>query len=305
MLIESGSQSTTGSSGLVKGLYTEVQNLYKTLSILTRGTETLSTDTNRISMELLGLNNLIETVYNDMNELKKSNGKEESSISAIKLSQETTLQELSNIKQKVEEKELASSDGTFIWIITQVMNKMADAQSDRQPSILSPPFYSSPVGYKMRARLYLNGDGNAKRTHISLFFVIMKGEHDAILTWPFDYKVTFCLLDQSGQNQHISDSFRPDTKSNSFQRPRSEMNIASGIPKFYPLPIIQQNNNSYVRDDTMFIKVMVDFANMPKTMLPYTLSLNPGLPDYIQQSLIIAEAKKRENVTASIVTRTE
>src|SRR5690349_23642973 len=84
---------------------------------------------------------------------------------------------------------------------------LADAQSERQTSIYSPPFYSSPTGYKMRARLYLYGDGNARRTHMSLFFVLMRGPNDAILKFPFNYKVTFCLYDQTPQLRHIIDSF--------------------------------------------------------------------------------------------------
>ena len=145
----------------------------------------------------------------------------------------------------------------------------------------------------MRARLYLHGDGNARRTHMSLFFVLMRGPNDAVLKFPFNYKVTFCLYDQTPQQRHIIDSFRPDIKSNSFQRPRSEMNIASGIPKFFPLAMIQQDGNPYVRDDTMFIKVMVDFGDMPKTLLPYALSLNPGLPMHIQQLFIKQETDRR------------
>jgi hypothetical protein len=168
-----------------------------------------------------------------------------------------------------------------------------DAQSERQTFIYSPPFYSSPTGYKMRARLYLHGDGNARRTHMSLFFVLMRGRNDPILKFPFNYKVTFCLYDQTPQLRHIIDSFRPDIKSNSFQRPRSEMNIASGIPKFFPLAMIQQEGNPYVRDDVMFIKVMVDFGDMPKTLLPYALSLNPGLPMHVQQAMIKQEAERR------------
>ena len=145
----------------------------------------------------------------------------------------------------------------------------------------------------MRARLYLHGDGNARRTHMSLFFVLMRGPNDAVLKFPFNYKVTFCLYDQTPQQRHIIDSFRPDIKSNSFQRPRSEMNIASGIPKFFPLKIIQQDGNPYVRDDTMFIKVMVDFDDIPATLLPYALSLNPGLPNHEKQRLIQEEMNKR------------
>ncbi|CAF1518816.1 unnamed protein product [Rotaria sordida] len=71
------------------------------------------------------------------------------------------------------------------------------------------------------------------------------------------------------------------------------MNIASGIPKFFPLTMIQQEGNPYVRDDTMFIKVMVDFGDMPKTLLPYALSLNPGLPMHIQQLMIKQEIERR------------
>jgi hypothetical protein len=179
-----------------------------------------------------------------------------------------------------------------------------DAQSERQTSIYSPPFYSSPTGYKMRARLYLHGDGNARRTHMSLFIVPMRGPNDAILKFPFNYKVTFCLYDQNPQLRHIIDSFRPDIKSNSFERPRSEMNIASGIPKFFPLAMIQQEGNPYVRDDTMFIKVMVDFGDMPKTLLPYALSLNPGLPMHTQQMMIKQEAERRASQQQSQQTPT-
>ncbi|CAF5046117.1 unnamed protein product [Rotaria sp. Silwood1] len=121
----------------------------------------------------------------------------------------------------------------------------------------------------------------------------MRGDYDAILPFPFSYKVTFCLFNHTPQQRHIIDSFRPNTKSNSFQRPRSDMNIASGIPKFVPLSIIQQDNNPYVRDDTMFIKTIVDFGEISKSLLPYTLNLNPGLPLLIQQETIKRELERR------------
>ncbi|CAF3018948.1 unnamed protein product [Rotaria sp. Silwood2] len=174
-----------------------------------------------------------------------------------------------------------------------------DTQSERQNSIYSPLFYSSPTGYKMRGRLYFNGDGNARRTHMSLFFVLMRSEYDAILKFPFNFKVTLCLYDQTSAQKHIIDSFRPDIKSNSFQRPRSEMNIASGILKFCPLVMIESDGNPYVRDDTIFIKIMVDFSDIPKTLLPYTLGLNPGLSINIQQTMIKQEAERRAQTDES------
>jgi hypothetical protein len=132
----------------------------------------------------------------------------------------------------------------------------------------------------------------------------MRGDYDSILVFPFNFKVTFCLFDQTANQRHIIDSFRPDPKSNSFQRPRSDMNIASGIPKFCPLTMIQQDNNSYVRDDTMIIKVIVDFGNMPKTILPFTLGINPGLPITIQHDLIKREVEKRAQADVSNTSQT-
>jgi len=49
-------------------------------------------------------------------------------------------------------------------------------------------------GYKMCIRAYLNGDGSGYKTHLSLFFVVMKGEYDALLKWPFDCKVSMILV---------------------------------------------------------------------------------------------------------------
>ncbi|CAF3414169.1 unnamed protein product, partial [Rotaria sp. Silwood2] len=69
--------------------------------------------------------------------------------------------------------------------------------------------------------------------------------------------------------------------------------IASGIPKFFPLAMIQQEGNPYVRDDTMFIKVMIDFGDVLKPLLPYALSLNPGLPTNVQQLMIKQEIERR------------
>jgi hypothetical protein len=51
---------------------------------------------------------------------------------------------------------------------------LADALSERQTSMYSPPFYSSPTGYKMCARLYLQDDGNAQHTHLFVFCINAK-----------------------------------------------------------------------------------------------------------------------------------
>ncbi|CAF1469762.1 unnamed protein product, partial [Didymodactylos carnosus] len=259
---------------------------YETLTALTADIQTLSEDSIRLNIELLSHKNVLGLFHNGTNQLKQSIVEIDSYSRGISWNQEMLQQEISSVKQNVEDLQSISYDGTLTWKISNVSEKMADAESERQTSIYSPHFYSSPTGYKMCIRLYLHGDDNARHTHMSLLFLLMRGKFDAILRWPFNFKVTFCLFDQSGQQKHIIDSFRPDIKSNSFQRPKSEINIASGIPKFFPLPMILQDNNGYIRDDTMYIKCLIDFGDISKIILPYALSLNPALPHHVQRNII-------------------
>ena len=94
---------------------------------------------------------------------------------------------------------------------------------------------------------------------MSVFFAVMRGEYDATLRWPFRQKVTIMLLDQDNV-EHVIDAFRPDPSSSSFQRPRRESNIASGCPLFCSLTRL--NNHAYVREDTMFLRIIVDTSDI-------------------------------------------
>ena len=96
---------------------------------------------------------------------------------------------------------------------------------------------------------------------LSLFFVVMRGEYDALLPWPFQQKVTLVLMDQT-YGRHVSDTFRPDPTSSSFRKPRNEMNIASGCPLFVSLATL--DSGCYIKDDTMFVKVVVDTSDVAR-----------------------------------------
>ena len=111
----------------------------------------------------------------------------------------------------------------------------------------------------MCARLYLNGDGIGKGSHVSLFFVLMKGPYDPILPWPFTHRVTMQLLDQSGQGNHVQEKFKADPNSSSFQQPRSEMNVATGCPRFISLNELERRKGVFMKDDTMFIRINVEW----------------------------------------------
>jgi TNF receptor-associated factor 2 len=262
---------------------------------LTKEVNQLTDQSIKLNDEFNQLQKRVNTVAQELNNCHISMNERTSIKQSIQPNQEKLQKDLEQLQQTCQENQNISTDGTLTWRITRVSEKMADAQSERQTSIYSPIFYSSPTGYKMRARLFLFGDGNARRTHMSLFFLLMKGDYDAILKWPFHYKVTFCLLDQTGNNRHIIDSFHPDVKSNSFQRPKENANIASGIPKFFPLPMLLQDDNAYVREDTLYIKIIIALNDTPKALLPFMLTLNPALPNFVQENMINQEAIKRQS----------
>ncbi|XP_030142495.4 TNF receptor-associated factor 1 isoform X1 [Taeniopygia guttata] len=164
---------------------------------------------------------------------------------------------LSSLHKSLLFSEQASYDGIFLWKITEVARKLQDSVTGRTVSLYSPAFYTAKYGYKVCLRVYLNGDGTGKGTHMSLFFVVMKGDYDALLPWPFRHKVTFMLLDQNNR-EHIIDAFRPDLTSASFQRPVNDMNVASGCPMFLPLAKLQSPKHGYVREDTLFLKCIIE-----------------------------------------------
>ncbi len=66
--------------------------------------------------------------------------------------------------------------------------------------IMSPPFYSHPKGYKICLQIYPNGFQNGVNTYMSLFVVILRGEFDDTLQWPFTGRVTIDMY--SNKSKH-------------------------------------------------------------------------------------------------------
>ena len=154
-----------------------------------------------------------------------------------------------------------SYHGDMIWRIPNFSQRQEDAKSGKFTSIYSLPFYTHRYGYKMCLRLYPFGDGAGRGTHLSLFIVVMKGDFDEILEWPFKHKVTFQLVNQNG-GKDIVDAFRADPQSSSFRKPISDMNIATGCPKFAPLDDLQKHG--FISGDLLFVRAKVEPFNGSK-----------------------------------------
>ena len=171
--------------------------------------------------------------------------------------------QLSEQDMQIQMLEATSYNGAYIWKIDHYSRRFQEAACGKTLSIYSPPFYVGRFGYKVCARMYPNGDGIGKGTHMSMFFVIMRGEYDALLPWPFVQKVHFRLIDQD-RIRDTYDVFRPEPHSSSFKRPTSDMNIASGCPTFISQSELGQGG--FIRNDTMFVKITVDMTGLQGEM---------------------------------------
>ncbi len=150
--------------------------------------------------------------------------------------------------------------GVYVWKLVDYKKKKSDAMNGVNTVIHSPGFYSSYYGYKLCIRLNLNGIETAVNTHISLFIHFMQGENDNILHWPFKGKITLTFIDQQRDcefRRHISETLSAQSHLAAFQKPTSHRNHKGfGYMEFAPIDLIE--SNTFIKDDTMIIKVEVN-----------------------------------------------
>ena len=227
--------------------------------------QNLKAETNQMATQLEGVNTAVTSAKTELLDkpsidlIKQVESKVlelETILNAIGAARNSDLKRVSELERHLQ---TPLHHGTMIWCIPDVHRRIQDAKIGSITSIYSRPFYTGRNGYKMCIRAYLNGDGSGEGTHLSIFFVLMKGKYDPLLQWPFDHKISLILVDQD-RKKDLVQTFRPDVQSSSFQRPRTDMNVASGCPKFADLSIL--DNTSYVKDNVMYIKAIVDTSRI-------------------------------------------
>ncbi|XP_066568856.1 TNF receptor-associated factor 1 isoform X2 [Amia ocellicauda] len=148
-----------------------------------------------------------------------------------------------------------AQNGVFIWRIPQICNRIQEAIDDTMPCLDSEAFYTETYGYKMKVRLYLNGDEQAKGNHLSLYLILLKGDFDSLLQWPFSETIRISVLNHSNLEDSMVHSLVPNhSLLNSFQRPSESGNAAFGVSQFAPLDEFYSRLTQFVHNDTLFVK---------------------------------------------------
>jgi len=154
--------------------------------------------------------------------------------------------------------EVHSYNGELVWIISDVSQKWAEARGNPDSFLASPPFYTSRSGYKARVHLYLNGHGREWGAKMSFYFVLMKGEYDKILQWPFSRHIEFKLMGQGvNTGNDLVVHLQPHPQDASFARPVQGMNVVQEGAAHFPFPLEILRNEVFVDEDTMFVKVVM------------------------------------------------
>lgn len=154
--------------------------------------------------------------------------------------------------------ELRNESSKFVWKISGFSNILEDAKDGIEDEIYSKPFFTGKTGYKLSVCIQPDGDQTQRNRYLSVFIRFMKGHYDAILSWPFPYKVTFTLIDQqddSTKRQNVVQSLVTD---NFIGRPTSDVASwcdSEGIVRFVSHKILMTRR--YIVDDTLFLQVEI------------------------------------------------
>jgi len=151
---------------------------------------------------------------------------------------------------------------TFIWKIERFSEVLRQAKAGEKNRIGSTPFYTDRTesyGYKLRVWIYPNGDRVKVNTHLSVYIVVMEGEYDAILPWPFNKRVKLTLIDQQEdpvERENVTMHLTAGNYPESFVRPRkNNTSIGRGSPEFVSHDKL--HSRRYIVDDTLFLQVEV------------------------------------------------
>ena len=120
-------EATTTSASLATDHCDDEINCVKgTLNILTDGIETLQEEVQQISNQTLQQSQLVETSDQNIVTLKSSVEESNATLDAQKTNCDVLYQNILALKQEVEESQYTSYDGTLVWRITNVQERMGN-----------------------------------------------------------------------------------------------------------------------------------------------------------------------------------
>jgi chromosome segregation ATPase len=102
----------------------QLQEVYETCNLVSGGVETLNDDLQRLATESAHYQNTLNPLTQDLSILKISIQEQNAFLDGIKTNQDLLQQEIASTEQKMNDMKTSSYEGTLIWKVTDVQEKM-------------------------------------------------------------------------------------------------------------------------------------------------------------------------------------
>ena len=150
------------------------------------------------------------------------------------------------------------------WRISDIEKILVQARQKSSTVLESSPFYSANHGYKLKLYVYPNGDITNKHNYLSVFLVLMEGEYDSLLPWPFHQRITFILVDQlersAEEKKNIVMELTTDPTRSSCAKPSGKVVKPSiGFTRFVTHKNLKTRR--YIVNDSLLLQVEVHPPN--------------------------------------------
>ena len=150
------------------------------------------------------------------------------------------------------------------WRISDIEKILVQARQKSSTVLESSPFYSANHGYKLKLYVYPNGDITRKHNYLSVFLVLMEGEYDSLLPWPFHQRITFILVDQlersAEEKKNIVMELTTDPTRSSCAKPSGKVVKPSiGFTRFVTHKNLKTRR--YIVNDSLLLQVEVHPPN--------------------------------------------
>ena len=122
----------------------------------------------------------------------------------------------------------------------------------------SPPFTTSPQGFRFCLKVCANGDSSGKGSHLSIYAHIMKGQHDDHLQWPFTGTIIIELLNWLEDKYHYKKTLSIDTNMNLVRVTKGEYGNGRGYHQSISQSFLNSStvtNPQYLYQDCIRVRV--------------------------------------------------
>ena len=154
--------------------------------------------------------------------------------------------------------ERTSSPDNSAPIIAQFTVSEFSKREEFNNMYFSEPFTTSPQGYKFSMKVIANGYNTGKGSNVTISAIIMKGQHDDHLEWPFTGTIIIEVLNWIEDKRHHKQVYSIDPNDKLVRVTEGEYGKDFGFYKFIShasLPFNSSTNTEYLKYDCICVRV--------------------------------------------------